>query len=259
MSLGPVGQALALHRMKNAFWPNGSQDLQRHPQWEIPENSFVPAFVGAASHHLGSVTRWAGLPEMLSDIGGGIPHWLSPPSDKSEFRGLSQRNYKDISKGFADADVRRNGPSPTNDFGYNAQDQYAPGQIGDGNGLGVGDWRFAFAGVDPSNPLQPVPPPQTDSQPAPRLVRVNPSPTMGTASGNPNLPNPSPAPGRPLGVFTGQPMPQWTVPPPLGGLPGNSNPSPGSTSPSPPPQQSQGPAIPYLLEYLQYLKQRDGR
>jgi hypothetical protein len=59
-------------------------------------------------------------------------------------------------------------------------------------------------------------------------------------------------------------MPLWTVPPPLGGLPGNSNSSVGSSGdarPSPPPaaQQSQGSAVPYLLEYLQYLKQLDGR
>jgi hypothetical protein len=264
VGLGPVGQALALHRMYNAFWPNGPQDLQTHPQWGIPENSFVPAFTGGASYHLGSVTRWAGLPEKVSEIGGGIPHWRSRPSVESEFPGLSQRNYKDISKGFADAGVARNGASPLmNDFGYNPQNQYPPGQIGDGNGLGVGDWRFAFAGVDPSNPLQPVPPPQTDSQPAPRLVRVNPSPAAGTTPGNPNLPNPSSGSGRPLGLFTGKPMPQWTVPPPLGGLPGNFNPPAGnsgdalSSSPQAP-EKSQGPAVPYLLEYLQYLKQRDG-
>jgi hypothetical protein len=140
MGLGPVGQALALYRMKNAFWPNSSQDLQRHPQWGIPEDSFVRAFTGSASYHLGSVTRWAGLPETLSDIGGGTPHWLSPPSAKSEFPGLSQRNYKDISKGFSDADVARKAAMSMNDFGYNPQAQYPPGQIGDGSGLGC--WRL---------------------------------------------------------------------------------------------------------------------
>jgi hypothetical protein len=59
-------------------------------------------------------------------------------------------------------------------------------------------------------------------------------------------------------------MPLWTVPPPLGGLLGNSNASAGSSgdalsSPPPAPQKSQGPALPYVLEYLQYLKQLDGR
>jgi murein DD-endopeptidase MepM/ murein hydrolase activator NlpD len=32
-----------------------------------------------------------------------------------------------------------------------------------------------------------------------------------------------PQPGRPLGIFTGKPMPSWPVPPPLGGLLNNSN------------------------------------
>jgi hypothetical protein len=40
---------------------------------------------------------------------------------------------------------------------------------------------------------------------------------------NPNLPVPPPEPGRPLGIFTGKPMPLWTTPPPLGGLLNNSN------------------------------------
>jgi hypothetical protein len=34
---------------------------------------------------------------------------------------------------------------------------------------------------------------------------------------------PPPQPGRPLGIFTGKPMPSWTVPPPLGGLRNNSS------------------------------------
>jgi hypothetical protein len=34
---------------------------------------------------------------------------------------------------------------------------------------------------------------------------------------------PPPEPGRPLGIFTGRPMPSWTTPPPLGGPLNNSN------------------------------------
>jgi hypothetical protein len=244
---GPIGQLQAAQRMGNSFWPNGSQDLQRHPQWGIPEDSSVPAFTGGASYHLGSVTRWAGLPETLSKFGGGIPHWISQrPPVESEFRGLSQHNYDDISKGFADAAVARNAASPISDFGYRSQAQYPAGQIGDGNGLGVGDWRFPFAGIDPMNPTQPVSPPQTDSKPAPRLVRVNGktppawpaapvapsnnrnsvdnsfgnwiSSPEGNTPRNPNQPLPPAEPGRPLGIFTGKPMPLWTTPPPLGGL-----------------------------------------
>jgi hypothetical protein len=40
---------------------------------------------------------------------------------------------------------------------------------------------------------------------------------------NPNLPEPPSEPGRPLGIFSGKPMPIWTTPPPLGGLRNNSN------------------------------------
>lgn len=68
------------------------------------------------------------------------------------------------------------------------------------------------------------------------------------------LPDPDPAPPpqaeRPLGIFTGKPMPSWTTPPPLGGLLNNSNPSGNNdgfnllagltsrnpTPPEPPPQ-----------------------
>src|ERR1700730_14020344 len=36
-------------------------------------------------------------------------------------------------------------------------------------------------------------------------------------------PMPPPQPRRPLGIFTGRPMPSWTIPPPLGGQLNNSN------------------------------------
>ena len=162
--------------------------------------------------------------------------------------GLSWHNHENIVKGFADADVPRSGPSPVNDFGYHPQTQYLPGQIGDGNGLGVGDWRFGLADVDPMNPTRPAPPAETGSTSVPRLVRMNgnnsPASPMapfdnrnsfdnrfenwtsspeGTTPLNPNFPVPPPESGRPLGFFTGRPMPLWTTPPPLGGLRGNSN------------------------------------
>lgn len=37
----------------------------------------------------------------------------------------------------------------------------------------------------------------------------------GTTPCNPNQPAPSPEPGRPLGIVTGQPMPLWITPPPI--------------------------------------------
>jgi hypothetical protein len=199
---GTRGLHQALGQMAGAFVQGGSQDLQRHPQWGIPKDSFVRAFTGSASYHLGSVTRWAGLPVEWSEVGGGIPNWinahvkeaLNPPVprlgiypkkiDANGPHGLSWHNYDNIVKGFADADTARNGPSLTDNFGYNPQTQYPAGQIGDGNGLGVGDWRFALAGVDPMNPMQPMPPPQTGEKLVRKLVRVS----GNTSPASPALP-----------------------------------------------------------------------
>jgi hypothetical protein len=130
------------------------------------------------------VTRWAGLPIEWSEIGGGVPNWINARSRQAENRlatllgtkpknpidsngpyGLSWHNY-DIVRGFADADAPRKGPSSIDNFGYGSRPKYPAGQIGDGNGLGVGDWRVSLAGVDPMNPTRPVPPPQADGKPA---------------------------------------------------------------------------------------------
>lgn len=247
--------------MTGAFRPNGPQDLQRHPQWGIPKDSVVPAFVSSASYHLGSVTRQAGLPKILSEIGGGTANRInvvkrlfgnkSDPVDTSgDFWGLSKQNYANFSKGFSDVGAAGNGAPLVNDFGYRPQVQYPAGQIGDGNGLGVGDWRFSLVGIDPMNPTQPVPPPLTDSNPVRRLVSAtgNTSPASsaapvapsdrnsfgdrfgnwtsspeGITPRNPNQPVPSPEPGRPLGIFTGKPMPLWATPLPIWGPPADSN------------------------------------
>lgn len=97
--------------------------------------------------------------------------WHSIDTNGPRF--LSQQNHANFSKGYSDADAAGTRAPVSSYFGYNPQAQYSAGQIGDGNGLGVGDWRFAFAGIDPMNPTQPVPPPRTDGEPVPRLVRVN--------------------------------------------------------------------------------------
>src|SRR5882757_3699494 len=105
-------------RMSDAFNQGGSQDLQRNSQWGIPEGSVVPAFVSSASYHLGSVTRQAGLPKILSEIGGGTANrinadivqplkhlfrYKSDPIDTGgDIWGLSKQNYANFSKGFAD-------------------------------------------------------------------------------------------------------------------------------------------------------------
>jgi hypothetical protein len=252
---GIMGSMRARAQMIDAFSQGGSQDLQRNPQWGIPEGSVVPAFVGSASYHLGSVTRWSGIPREWAEIGGGMANlenryikqpfkyltsgkWDSIDTSGPHF--LSQQNYDNFSKGYANADVARNGASPISDFGYRPQAQYPAGQIGDGNGLGVGDWRFPLAGIDPSNPLRSVQPPQT---------------------------------GGTLEKYSDRSVQPWTDPP-VWGFSDNSAtfdnrfgsgsfpPASGSTDipapPAPEPQNSQGSALPYADEYDQYQRQLNG-
>jgi hypothetical protein len=69
---GGAGLESALAHMTSEFSQGGSQDLQRHPQWGVPTGSFVPAFVGSASNHLGYVTARAGLPVQSAEVGGGV-------------------------------------------------------------------------------------------------------------------------------------------------------------------------------------------
>jgi len=120
------------------------------------------------------------LPKILSEIGGGtakpinaIKRWFGDKSDpidtSGDFWGLSKQNYANFSKGFSDAGAASKGAPLVNDFGYRPQAQYPAGQIGDGNGLGVGDWRFSLVGIDPMNPTRPVPPPLTDSKPVAKI------------------------------------------------------------------------------------------
>jgi hypothetical protein len=52
--------------MGTAFWPGGSQELQRNPQWGIPPNSFVRAYTSGASDHFGHITAAAGLPREMA-------------------------------------------------------------------------------------------------------------------------------------------------------------------------------------------------
>jgi hypothetical protein len=107
----------------------------------------------------------------------------------------------------------------------------------------------------------------------------------GITPRNPNLPVPPPEPGRPLGIFSGKPTPEWPFPPPIWGLPDNSNASgnsdgdwftslagvldgaksgaslgrgSGHSSPRRAPQIAQGSTPSPLLEYIQSLKQLDG-
>jgi len=181
--------------MHTAFVQGGPQDLQRNPQWGVPEGSVVPAFVSGASYHLGSVTGSAGLPPQLSEIGGGIANMIngyvvqpfrslrrktSTQIDTSGPWGLSQQNYDNFTKGYANATTVPNPRWLASGLGSGSPNQASVGQIGDGGG--IAGWISSLYGIDPSNPTQPVARQKTSG---------------------------------PLGLVTNQPMPQWPVPPPI--------------------------------------------
>jgi hypothetical protein len=130
------------------------------------------------------------------------------------------------------------------DFGYHPQAPYPPGQIGDGNGLSVGDWRFPLVGADPSNPLQPVPPPQTGGPLDKSLDKYN------DRSAQPWINPPVWGLLDNSGVF-GDRSGSGNI-----SLPGD--PSNTLAAPTAEPQKFQGSAIPYAREYDQYQRQSDG-
>jgi hypothetical protein len=76
-----AGLSSALGLMTDSFVQGGSQDLQRNSAWGIPPGLVVPAFVDAASYHLGLVTGLSGLPIASSEVGGGIENLFHAGSD----------------------------------------------------------------------------------------------------------------------------------------------------------------------------------
>ena len=167
----------ALLKMAADFKRWGSQDLQRGPQWGIPEGSVVPAVASGASHYLGFVSGLNGIPLAFSEIGGKAINPFN--EDTTGPIGISQQNYKNLVQGKADATATHSPVWLNNNFGYGPQGQSVFGQIGDGRGA---RWTSSLRGIDPMNPTQPA---------GPRK-----------ASG-------------PLGIVSNQPMPDWPFPPPV--------------------------------------------
>lgn len=151
---GSMGPNQAREKMTAAFRQGGPQDLQRHPQWGVPKGSAVPAFVGAASNHLGYVSGLAGLPVIWPEVAGGAANWIngnliqqvnkrilgrrSTSIDTSGPYGLSQQNHDNISQGFSDGLEASKAPVPFDDYGNRPQTGQDAGRIGDGNGVGGG-------------------------------------------------------------------------------------------------------------------------
>jgi hypothetical protein len=173
---GASGFQQALAQMVAVFSQGGSQDLQRHPNWGIPQGSVVPAFVGSASNHLGYVTGLAGLPMSSSEIGGGainganavwqavrpwipLAHLKSTPIDTGGDYFLSRQNHANISQGYSDGLAASKSPSPFESYGNVTQAQPDDGQIG---GDGIPGWRSSLSGVDPDQPEPTAWPPLAD-------------------------------------------------------------------------------------------------
>jgi len=181
--IGQPGTMLGL--MTSAFWPGGSEELQRNPRWGIPPSSFVPAYISAASDHFGYITGAAGLPRELAEIGGGAHNLYSwarakagnlisdvpslHPIDVSGKDGLSRVNEVNLAQGYAAGRAAGNPPTPFNDYGYDGQPQPMAGQIGDGKG--ISPFSAGLAGIASDEPAPPTWPPAAD-KPIRYLSRV---------------------------------------------------------------------------------------
>lgn len=171
-----ISPIAALTMMAYGFRDDGSEDLQRNPQWGIPPNSFVRAYTSAASDHFGNVTASAGVPRELAESGGAMHNWLSwarskaasvlgssdvHPIDIEGKYGLSKVNEANIAQGYAAGLAANRPPAPFNDYGYNPQPQAAAGQIGDGNG--ISPFPAMLHGINPDEAAPPEWPPQQSS------------------------------------------------------------------------------------------------
>ncbi len=169
---GAASLIQALMDMTTAFKQGGSQDLQRHPQWGIPEGSFVPAFISSASNHLGYVTALAGLPVHWSEVGGGVANRYharsNPDINTSGSYWLSSQNSANISQGYSQGIAATKSPAPFNDYGYGAQPPRTSGQIGDGNG--IAPFPASITGVNLDEPAPPAWPPQPPHERRPRAL-----------------------------------------------------------------------------------------
>ncbi|WP_316204909.1 MULTISPECIES: hypothetical protein [unclassified Bradyrhizobium] len=137
----------------------GPEELQRNPRWGIPDNSFVRAYISAASDHFGYLTGAAGLPQELAQFGGGMHNIFSKRVLKSDVDtngkwGLSKVNEANIAQGYAAGMAARRLPSPFNSYGYRGQLDSDPNVIGDGGG--VSPAMETIAGVNPDEPTPPT-------------------------------------------------------------------------------------------------------
>jgi hypothetical protein len=159
-----LGAAPAFALTAHSFKADGPEDLQRNQRWGIPPDSFVKAYVSAASDHFGYVMGAAGLPRELAETGGGLHNLLSWLTSKDiDISGkdfLSKINEANIAQGYAAGAAARRKPPAYNDYGYPtpSQDAAAIGSRGD-----VLPFPASLTGVNPDEPAPAAWPPQTDA------------------------------------------------------------------------------------------------
>lgn len=146
-----IGNSLAQAKMGWDFRPGGSEDIQRDPQWGIPENGFAPAYISSASHYLGFVSGLTGTPLDLVERAGGQ---TNGGPNKSGPHGVSQQNHANLVKSYADATAAPDPQWLTSGLGSFSPSQAPVGQIG--NGRGIVGWISSLYDIDPANPTQPV-------------------------------------------------------------------------------------------------------
>lgn len=159
------GAVPAMVLTAHSFKADGPEDLQRNQRWGIPKNSFVPAYVSAASDHFGYVLGAAGMPRELAEAGGGIHNLFSRlTNDKIDLSGkyfLSKSNEANVAQGYAAGAAARRTPSAYNDYGYPtpSQDTAKTG----GGGQDVLSLPGSLVGVNPEEPAPTAWPPQMDA------------------------------------------------------------------------------------------------
>ncbi|QPF93768.1 hypothetical protein [Bradyrhizobium commune] len=180
---GLTGPSEALMAMTQAFRRGGPQDLQRHPQWGVPNGLFVPAFTSSASNHLGYVMAQTPIPMVAAEVGGGTSNRLGaiqkligsiinenrrntggvkpppPNTDTSGPYGLSQQNHANMVQGYEYGSRSNAPPSAFEDYGRDARPRGAAAVIGAGNG--IAPFTGSLAGVNSDELTPPDWPPAT--------------------------------------------------------------------------------------------------
>jgi hypothetical protein len=100
--------------MKATFADGGKLDIQRGISKGVPPNEFDPAAVGSASFIFGITSEVSGLPEKVSEFGGGLYNLERFKFSNMAFPyGLSRQDTENFEAGFAWAKAQMHDPNST--------------------------------------------------------------------------------------------------------------------------------------------------